>query len=129
MRRAILVPVLVVVALLAIVGGVGYWEYNNYIYYSTDDAQVTGPLVTVYSPQSGTLSTLKVQIGDTVAAGDTVATVDVPAANGKDTIVNVTAPIAGTVVASSVVQGQGVSAGLSLLQVTNLNSLSITAYV
>ena len=129
MRRFILVPILIMVALLAIVGGVAYWGYNNYMYYSTDDAQVTGQVVNVSSPESGLLSDLKVQLGSTVAAGDVVATVSVPSATGKAKTVDVTTPIAGTVIQTPVVQGQGVSAGLSLLQVTNLNSLGITAYV
>jgi multidrug resistance efflux pump len=130
MRRFILVPILVMVALLAIVGGVAYWGYNNYIYYTTDDAQVTGPIVSVSSPQSGLLNDLKVQLGSTVAAGDVVATVSVSSTTGTASkIVNVTTPIAGTVIQTSAVQGQGVAAGLSLLQVTDLNHLSITAYV
>jgi multidrug resistance efflux pump len=130
MRRFILVPILVMVALLAIVGGVAYWGYNNYIYYTTDDAQVTGPIVSVSSPQSGQLNDLKVQLGSTVAAGDVVATVSVPSTTGTASkIVNVVTPIAGTVIQTSAVQGQGVAAGLSLLQVTDLNHLSITAYV
>src|SRR5690349_6912323 len=128
MRRLILVPALVMVALLAIAGGVAYWLYNNYTYYSTDDAQVTGQIVSVSSPQSGQLTALKVKLGDKVAAGDVVATVSVASATGPTTI-NVTTPLAGTVIATSVVQGQGVSAGLSLLQVTDLDHLTITAYV
>ena len=38
MRRTILVTVLIMVAILAIIGGVGWYFYNNYLYYSTDDA-------------------------------------------------------------------------------------------
>jgi multidrug resistance efflux pump len=130
MRRFVLVPILVVVALLAIVGGVAYWGYNNYIYYTTDDAQVTGQIINVSSPQSGTLSELRVRLGDKVAAGDVVATVSVPSTtNNTLKKINVTTPIAGTVIQTSAVQGQGVAAGLSLLQVTDLNNLSITAYV
>lgn len=99
MRRFILVPILVMVALLAIVGGVVYWSYNNYTYYTTDDAQVTGPTVTVSSPQAGLLTSLKVQLGSTVAAGDVVATVSVPSATGNTSkVVNVTTPLAGTVI-------------------------------
>ncbi len=130
MRRFILVPILVMVALLAIVGGVAYWGYNNYTYYTTDDAQVTGQVVSVSSPQSGLLTNLKVQLGDTVAAGDVVATVSVTSTtSGISKTTDVAAPIAGTVIQTSVVQGQGVSAGLSLLQVANLNNLTITAYI
>jgi len=39
MRRLILVPLLIVVAFLAICGGIAYVIYNNYMYYTTDDAR------------------------------------------------------------------------------------------
>jgi multidrug resistance efflux pump len=59
-----------------------------------------------------------------------VATVMVPSTTGgSSTTVDITTPLAGTVVQTSAIQGQRVSAGLSLLQVTNLNNLTITAYI
>src|SRR5579875_1038437 len=75
MRRLILVPVLTVVALFAIAGGIAYWIYYNYMYYSTDDAQVTAPIVTISAPTSGTLTTLSANLGDHVNAGQTLAQV------------------------------------------------------
>lgn len=50
MRRTIFVPLLISIALLAIAGGIGYWIFNSYYYYATDDAQVNGQLVTVTAP-------------------------------------------------------------------------------
>src|SRR5579875_1272246 len=73
MRRLILVPVLTVVALFAIAGGIAYWIYYNYTYYSTDDAQVTAPIVTISAPASGTLTTLSTNLGGHVNTGQTVA--------------------------------------------------------
>ena len=81
MSRMILVSVLISLSILAIAGGVGYWIYNNYNYYSTDDAQVTGPIVNISAPAAGILSTLSVKLGDTVTSGETLGSVT-PAASG-----------------------------------------------
>lgn len=128
MRRMILVPLLVVVILLAVVSGIGYYVYNNYMYYSTDDSQVTGSIVSVSAPTSGALTSLTVKQNDTVTAGQTIATVT-PAGTASATPVSITSPISGTILATSAVQGQTVAPGLTLLQLTDLNSLTVTAYV
>lgn len=139
MFRRIFVTILVFIAMAAIAGGVVYWVYDGYMYYRTDDAQVTGQIVNVSSPASGTLSTLNVEVGQTVSAGQTLGTITLPptttiptSTNAKSTTpatVNLTSPIDGTIVQVPAVQGQAVAAGLQLVSVTNLNSLSITAYV
>ncbi len=130
MRRIILVPVLIVVALLAIVGGVAYWIYNSYMYYGTDDALVSAQIVNVSVPASGQLQTLSVKQGDTVTAGQTVATVATTgAAASTTTRTDITSPINGTVLQASAVQGQTVTPGLTILQLTDLKSVNITAYV
>lgn len=139
MFRRIFVTILVFIAMAAIAGGIVYWVYDGYMYYRTDDAQVTGQIVNVSSPASGTLSTLSVAVGQNVSAGQTLGTITLPPAttvatstNAKSTTpatVNLTSPIDGTIVQVPAVQGQAVAAGLQLVSVTNLNSLSITAYV
>ncbi len=130
MRRIILVPVLIVVALLAIVGGVAYWIYNSYMYYGTDDALVSAQIVNVSVPASGQLQTLSVKQGDTVTAGQTVATVATTgAAASTTTRTDITSPINGTVLQAAAVQGQTVTPGLTILQLTDLKSVNITAYV
>jgi multidrug resistance efflux pump len=128
MRRLILVPVLIVVALLAVAGGVGYWIYNNYYFYSTDDAQVTGQIVNLSSPSAGQLKTFSVKQGDKVTSGETVATITSTSTNGQ-TITNITSPINGIIVQTSAVQGQNITPGLAVAQVTSLDSLYVTAYV
>jgi len=128
MRRMILVPLLVVLAVLAIGGGVGYYFYNNYMFYHTDDAQVSGNIVSITAPQSGSLTTLNAKLGATVNAGDAIATLTVNT-NGTNTTQNITSPITGTIVAVPTVQGQSVVPGLALAQVTNLSNITITAYV
>ena len=129
MRRMILVPLLIVLAALAIIGGVGYYVYNNYMYYSTDDAQVTGNLVSIAAPVAGQLATLSVKIGDKVTAGQSIGTVT-PATTGVNTTsVNLTSPINGVIVSTSAVQGQAVSPGLAIAQVTDPNAITITSYI
>ena len=151
MRRMILIPIITVVILLAISGGIGYFVYNNYMYYSTDDAQITGPVVSVSAPGSGQLKTLTAQVGEVVTAGETIGTITTgtpvasvttatpttsttatptTSATGTTTkTMDLVSPISGTVVQVAAVQGQSVTPGLSLLQVTNLNALQVTAYI
>lgn len=130
MFRRIMVTVLVVIAILAIAGGVFYWIYDGYTYYRTDDAQITGQIVTVSAPAAGTLSALNVKQGDTVTANQVLGSVT-PAPTGATVprSLDLTSPIDGTILQVPAVQGQAVAPGLSLLMVTNLNTLSITAYV
>jgi multidrug resistance efflux pump len=129
MRRLILVPVLIVVALLAILGGIGYYFYNSYMFYSTDDAQVNGQIVNISALAPGQLTTLTVKQGDRVTAGQTIGTVTVAGANGQSNTQDINSPIDGTIVQVPAVQGQGVAAGLTVAQVTNLNNLNVIAYV
>jgi multidrug resistance efflux pump len=134
MFRRIMIPILVFIALAAIAGGAIYWYWDGYMYYRTDDAQVSGQIVNVSAPAAGTLSTLSVSVGQAVSAGQIIGTVTVPPTTAagpasKPSTVNLTSPINGTVVQVPAVQGQAVSPGLQLVSVTDLNSLNIVAYV
>jgi multidrug resistance efflux pump len=132
MRRMLFV-LLIIVAVLAIVGGILYAVYNNYTYYNTDDAQITGPIVNVSAPAAGTLTSLTVKQGDTVTADQTIGTITLPpSANSTSTgpsTLNLTSPTSGTVLQVPAIQGQNVAPGLALIEVTNLKALNITAYV
>src|SRR5260370_3882817 len=116
MRRMILIPIMVFVILLAISGGVGYYLFNSYTYYSTDDAQLTAPIVAVSAPGSGQLKTLTVQPGDTVTAGEIIGSI----ATGAPKPLELTSPIDRTVVHVTAVKAQCASPGAPLLQVANL---------
>lgn len=137
MLRRILIPFLVFIALAAVAGGVVYWVYDGYMYYRTDDAQVSGQILNISAPASGTLTSLSVSVGQNVSSGETIGTITVPPATTTTSTkatttpatVNLTSPIDGTVVQVPAVQGQNVSPGLQLVSVTNLNSLSLVAYV
>src|SRR5258708_16639224 len=131
MFRRILIPVLVFIALLAIAGGAGYWVYNGYEYYQTDDAQVSGQVLNVSAPAAGTLQPVTALVGEQVNAGDVLGTITLLSASGAKSAVtmNITSPINGTLVQVPAVQGQSVAPGLQLATLTNLDTLSITAYI
>src|SRR5437763_9653691 len=135
MRRMILVPILIFVALFAIGGGIAYWVYNNYTYYNTDDAQVTSKIINVSAPMVGTLTTLNVKLGDAVTAGQTIGTITgAPTASASGTTsnspsVNIVSPLNGTIIQMPAVQGEGVAPGFPIATVTDLSSATVTAYV
>ncbi len=132
MRRIILISILIPVVILAILGGISYWVYNNYYFYTTDDAQVNGQIVNISSTTPGQVATFTIKQGDKVTAGQTIATITTAETGigaGGTRSITVTSPIEGTIVQTSAVQGQAVSAGFSLAQVTNLNNANIIAYI
>ncbi len=135
MRRTIFVPLLIFVALAAIGGAIAYWIYDSYNFYRTDDAQVSAKTVSVNAPVSGSLTSLTVKLGDQVTAGQTIgaitpiSTTTIPGTGGSPTPINLTSPIDGTILQVATVQGQNVSPGLPIVQVTNTNQLSVIAYV
>jgi multidrug resistance efflux pump len=141
MRRMILVSVLISVSILAIAGGIGYWVYNNYNYYTTDDALITGQTLNINSPQGGQLTILNVKLGETVTVDQPIATIAMTAPTSSTTTPNastlssinqtiyVNTPMAGTVIQVSAVQGQPVTPGLPLVEIANLTNPTVTAYI
>lgn len=136
MRRTIFVPALIFIALIAIGGAIAYWIYDSYNYYRTDDAQVTGQIVSVSAPTSGTLTSLTVKTSDKVTAGQTIGSITPvtttsasSGSSGSSPSLNLTSPINGTILQVPAVQGQNVAPGLTLVQLTNLSSVNVTAYV
>lgn len=126
MRRAILVPLLITIALIAIIGGLGYLIYNTYYFYTTDDALVNGQMVNVNAPAAGTLTTLSVKQNDRVTAGQTIGEIR-PVSGGA--AMTITSPINGTIVQAAAVQGQTVSPGLAIAQIVDLNNMHVIAYI
>ncbi len=151
MKRMILVSILISLSILAIAGGIGYWIYNSYTYYSTDDAQVTGQTLTITSTQAGRLTAFNVKLGQSVNAGDVIAAISTPVSASTpapastptsevatDTVVastnvnqgvGVTSPIAGTVIQVFAVPQQNVTPGLPLVEIANLATPTVTAYI
>jgi len=131
----ILVPLLIFLALAAIGGAVAYWIYNSYNFYSTDDAQVSGKIVSVSAPISGTLTSLNVKLGEQVTSGQTIGAitpVSITSTSGTASgpaALDLTSPINGTVLQVPAVQGQNVAPGLSIVQVTDTSTVGVIAYV
>jgi EmrB/QacA subfamily drug resistance transporter len=125
MRRSVVIPVLILVFLL--VGGViSYLVYNSYNFYSTDDAQVTGTMVNIVPPISGTLTNLDVQVGSLVSARQVIGTVQ---PLGPTPIEHLIAPMDGVMVQVPGSVGQLVNAGTIIAQETDPSTMKITAYV
>jgi len=126
-NRRVLIPVAIVLALLLIFGVGGYLLYNNYNYYSTDDALVTGNIVDIVPTSSGTLTSLTVQVGDNVSAKQIIGTVK------TDTqpffVIHLRAPFDGVIVQVPGVVGQSVGPQIAVAQETDLSGVKVTAYV
>jgi multidrug resistance efflux pump len=138
MRRMIFVPLLIFLALAAIGGAIAFWIYDSYNYYRTDDAQVSGKIVSVSAPTAGTLTSLTIKQGEQVTAGQTIGSITPAAAtttagpggtSGAPTSLSLISPIDGTILQVPAVQGQNVAPGLALVQVTDLSSVKVIAYV
>lgn len=137
MSRMILVSVLISLSILAIAGGIGYWIYNNYNYYTTDDAQITGQTLNINSPQGGQLTALNVKLGDTVNAGQVIGTINTTNTTTPNstttpsgpTSIDVSSPIKGTIIQIAALQGQNVAPGLPLVEIADLTNSTVTAYV
>lgn len=69
-----------------------------------------------------------------MTAGQIIGTITPATAAGttgqtKPTSIDLTSPIAGTILQTPAVQGQIVNAGLTVVQLTNLNTVTVTAYI
>ena len=125
MRPSVLIPAIILATIL--VGGVvGYLIYNNYNYYTTDDAQVTGTMVSITPPTSGTLIRLDVQVGSAVSAKQIIGTIE---PLGPTPVQHLFAPMDGVIVQVPGTVGQLVSTTTTIAQETDPNSMKITAYI
>lgn len=125
MRRSVIIPA-IILAIILVGGVVGYLIYNNYNFYSTDDAQVTGTIVPVTPPSAGTLINLDVEVGTAVSARQIIGTIQ-PIGIGP--VQHLIAPMSGTIVAVPGVVGQLVGTTTTVAQETDLNSVKVTAFV
>jgi multidrug resistance efflux pump len=141
--RKLVVAVLILAA-LGTASMVGYrWYEDSLLYVSTDNAQVSGPMIQVGGLAAGRVTAVRYDVGDRVNQNDVVAQLTVPMAvsvlpNGtanqqftgtSDSIVDVRSPVSGVVVARSGNPGDTVQAGQSLLTVVPPNQLWVTANV
>ena len=145
--RLILVNVLVLVG-LAIVAALAFYYYTTQSHYvSSQDASISATTVPVVASTAGALTTFSVQVGQHVRAGQVIAT-EVVAASGAASMVDppsagqgaasvaptrstiqITAPVAGDVAATSVAAGQDVGAGTPLMTLVQLKTAYVTANI
>ena len=124
-RRLFLINGLALLVLLLIALAIYYLWHQGYYFYSTDDATVSGNVVSVAAPAPGTVQKIYHSLGSTISAGNAVATVST--ATGKT--LALTSPINGTIINEGATPGEVLPAGQPLAQVVDLNRLAITAYV
>ena len=96
MRRTVLVPLMITIAVCCIGGGVALWAYTSLFFYRTNDALVQTNLVSVDATQAGGVKDVSVKKGDTVNMGDKIATLVVQGRDGTKEI-DLDSPISGTV--------------------------------
>ena len=137
-RRLIGIAILLAVILVAGVLAYRFWYQPTYDYVEVTDAQVTGDLTQVASPASGQVMDLFFAEGDTVNAGDTIATIKVVSAAPSTIatvpsiprlLARVTSPVTGRIAARPVSLGDTVAPGQVLMSIVDLNSLWIEADV
>ena len=102
-------------AFLIILGLVGYFYWMSIAYVDTLHARVVGPLVKVSFPSAGRVVDLPVEVGDTVAQNEVLATLELRGsgsyAEAMKVLVPVRAPITGMVVEKAVRVGELLSPG------------------
>jgi EmrB/QacA subfamily drug resistance transporter len=125
-RPSVIIPA-IVLAVILVGGVVGYLIYNNYNFYSTDDAQVTGTMVNIVPPTTGTLINLDVQVGSEVSAKQIIGTIE--PLSSLAPVQHLIAPTTGLIVAVPGVVGQLMSTTSTVAQETDPGTIKVTAYV
>jgi multidrug resistance efflux pump len=126
-NRSVLIPIIVILAVIVAAAVGGYLIYNSYNFYYTDDAQVTGNIVDIMPQISGTLTQLNVQEGDYVNANQIIGMVEPMGFTSFSAPLR--APETGVIVNVPGVAGQQVTTATTVAEMTDLNSVKITAYV
>lgn len=133
------------IVILVVAGGIiFYYWYENAHYVSTEDARVSANIVSVTPQIPGRITAWNVAEGDQVQAGgnlgwqdtNTVATtagVNASALNqvGSLTVskAEITAPVSGEVIKSSVVEGQMAGTGTVLAMIADTGDLYVSANI
>lgn len=126
-NRSVLIPTIVILAVIIAAAVGGYLVYNSYNFYYTDDAQVTGNIVSVVPQISGTLTQLNVQEGDFVNANQIIGVVE---PMGFQSFTDpLRAPESGVIVDVPGVMGQQVTTTTTIAEETDLSTVKVTAYV
>ncbi len=146
--RRTVIAIVIAVALLGVLGIVGYYWYEGAHYVSTEDARVAADTVTVTPEISGKLLEWQVREGDTVKAGDVIGQQDLGSAltygitlgainpQSMTSVAGmmadkseIKAPITGQVIQSSAVVGEMAASGMSLAVIADTANLYVSANI
>ncbi|KLU61012.1 putative multidrug resistance protein EmrK [Peptococcaceae bacterium CEB3] len=128
-KKRKMVIVLIFMAMLLTLGGVGlYYWYNNTYYVSTDNAQVSADFVTITPQISGKLVQLNAHEGDRVVKNEVIGRMAATGTSGLDDAL-LRAPINGLIVKTEGNVGEFEPAGSPLALVMNPSRLYVTANI
>jgi multidrug resistance efflux pump len=122
---------LVVILIVAVIAGAGFavsYFLNARNYVSTDNAQVDGDKIMINAPTSGTLQDWRITQGSVIHQGEIVGRVKIINAF-QQPLMNIRAPIDGTVAVDNGVVGTYVTTGTQLAVAYNLDHIYVTARV
>jgi len=140
--RAIIYPILVVIAVIIAAVAYQYW-YNSTHFVWTDNAQVSGSIIQVGPLNAGQVNAVYTDIGQRVTAGQVIARVSVPQpltvttsgtaklgiTDTENQTVDVKSPLNGVVVARVADPGSTIAAGQPIIEVVDPNALWVIANV
>jgi len=124
-RRAL--TMIVIIAVLAALGGGGAYYMYSRNFVSTDNAQVDGDKVDINAPATGTLVDWQGTQGNSVTTDQVIGRVAVGSSNGAQ--MTIKSPGNGTIAVNDAVEGQWVTAGTELATAYDFNKIYVTARV
>lgn len=123
--RRLMVVGTVVLVVLCIVGGVGYWVYASQ-YVSTDNAQIDGDQIAINAPSTGTLTDWNISVGSQVKTNQVVGRIRILTTGPQQAI---RSPGTGTVAESPAVSGEYVKGGTNLATAYDFTKIYLTARI
>lgn len=124
--RRLGINIIVMLCLLAVIAGGGYYVTQQVNYVKTDNARVLADVETVSAPENGRLDTWSAQTGEQVKAGTLLGMEKAIAAKPHDEL---KAPIEGTVLKTNALPGQMVAQKQPLAMIADMKKMYILAYI
>ncbi len=138
MRNRLIALVMIIIVLGAAAYGANLW-YQNSQYVTTNNAQISAPLISVSTLATGQIISLNVDVGSRVEAGQPVAEVGAPRLSNSTTMQGfqpapakgtaVAAPVAGFVAAVWTYPGALISPGLPIITLFDPSNIWVTANI
>jgi multidrug resistance efflux pump len=137
LRSFLRLEILGLLIVLVAGGLIFYFWHQNYYYYATNHAFVTGNVVNITPNRTGTITNIYYRVGDSVQAGDKIATLQTNTGSSYDAI----SPINGQIVSEGSIPtilvglgqqlgtGQVIQEGQNIAQVVDPSSIQIIAVV